>query len=136
MNNLRQESMNHSLLFKEKLRVAKDNNFYIKCPLFLFESPNLSFFSWPLRNHCINIVIEKEYCKCIQLLICIRRHWKLDPIISVFVSWSCFFRLISCLKCYIDFDTYFFYPYNFDIFMYLCCVHVIFCVMSYFFIVL
>ena len=70
-----------------------------------------------------------------------------------------FFYVISYLKCYINFDTFIylktyqnfvktilffmskrderkreilFYLYNFDIFVYLCCVCVIFRVMSYF----
>ena len=42
-----------------------------------------------------------------------------------------FFCIILYLKCYIDFDTYFFYSYNFDIFTYLCCVYIIFCIIYF-----
>ena len=45
---------------------------------------------------------------------------------------SCNFFFMSCLKCYIDFDKYFFYLYNFDIFVYPYCVYIIIYVESYF----
>ena len=52
-------------------------------------------------------------------------------LIRVFV----FFYVISYLKCFINFDTYFFI-YNFDIFVYLWYVYIIFCVVifNYFFV--
>ena len=37
-----------------------------------------------------------------------------------------FFHVMSCLRCYIDFNMYFFYLYNFDIFMYSYYIHIIF----------
>ena len=56
-------------------------------------------------------------------------------IIRIFVLYSYFFILchiffcnISYLKYYINFDTYFFILFNFDIFIYLCCIFMIVCV--------
>ena len=55
------------------------------------------------------------------------------PMLCVFFPcYVFFFCVMSCLRYYIDFDTYFFYSYNFDIFVYLCRVHVIIHIMSYF----
>ena len=44
-----------------------------------------------------------------------------------------FFCIMFCLKYYINFDTYFFYPYNFDIFMYSYHVYIIFHIVLYFY---
>ena len=43
-----------------------------------------------------------------------------------------FFRIMLCLRCYINFNTYFFYPYNFDILVYQYRVHIIIRVVSCF----
>ena len=43
-----------------------------------------------------------------------------------------FFRVMTCLKYYIDFYMYFFYLYNFDIFLYSCYIHIIFYIILYF----
>ena len=53
-------------------------------------------------------------------------------ICNAFVSCSYFFSCHVVLKFYINFNTYFFYPYNFDIFLYMCRVYVIFHIVSYF----
>ena len=51
---------------------------------------------------------------------------RLDLAIHVSYHIRIFFRIMSCLKCCIDFDTYFFYLYNFDIFKYSYGIHIIF----------
>ena len=68
---------------------------------------------------CCNIFAHQN-CKLGQLHV---------DMIFVYLYRICIFYVISCLKYYIDFDTYFFYPYNFN-YSYL--VHVIFRTVSCF----
>ena len=65
-------------------------------------------------------------CKIIILGVLINRFE--NSFICVYI----FFYIISCLKYYIDFNIYFFYSYNFDTFVYSCCIYIIFFIISYF----
>ena len=58
------------------------------------------------------------------------RHHLLFEFRLIYVIFM-FFLVISYLRCYTNFDI-FFYPYNFNIFVYSYPIHVIFCIVSYF----
>ena len=56
----------------------------------------------------------------------------LELVICVFVSYLYIFFVISCLRCYINFDTFIYLSIQFNIFVYLYSVNIIFYIVLYF----